>query len=159
MRTNAAGNIPCALVRPPPSVSGAALRDASKAPSGTKQDRAAIRADTYQIEPRITCVDRAIIRGYFHQHDLDEPMQPAWKKNLFPESYQQLLPPELESRLSVLPAGYRRMLSGCDVLLIDNASRTIIDVMRDIGATLWSQDYSGPSGHMQWRNRPSPRWS
>ena len=136
MRTHAAGNIPCALVRPPPSVSGAALRDLSKAPSGTKQNRAAIRADTYHIEPRITCVDRAIIRGYFHQHNLDEPVQPAWKKALFPEAHRQLLPQELESRLSVLPAGYRRIRAGGDVVLIDTVSRTTVDVMRDIYAPI-----------------------
>ena len=136
MRTHAAGNIPCALVRPPPSVSGAALRDLSKAPSGTKQNRAAIRADTYHIEPRITCVDRAIIRGYFHQHNLDEPVQPAWKKALFPEAHRQLLPQELESRLSVAFPGHERILVGSDVLLVETASREIVDVMRDIYATI-----------------------
>ena len=128
MRTHSASNNPCALVRPPPSVSSAALRDLSKAPSGTKQNRAAIRADTYQIEPRITYVDRAVIRDYFHQHLLEESVRPAWKKALFPEPHRQL-PWELERRLSALFPGHERIVVGNDVLLVETATREIVDVM------------------------------
>ncbi len=51
MRTHEASNIPCALVRSLPSVSGVALRAISIAPSCTKKNRAAIRGDAYQIVP------------------------------------------------------------------------------------------------------------
>ena len=77
MRTHAAGNIACALVRPAPSV---VLRDLWSAPSGTEKNRAAIRNDAY--EPRITPVDRAIIRGYFRQHGLVPLLRPANKESL-----------------------------------------------------------------------------
>ncbi len=132
MRTQAASNIPCALVRPP-SVSGAALRGLSSAPACMKQSRAAIRADDYQIEPRITCVDRAIIRDYFHQHLLEESVRPAWKRALFPEPHRQL-PWELERRLSVPFPGHERMLVGNDVLLIETATGEIVDMM-DVART------------------------
>lgn len=133
MRTQAASNIPCALVRPP-SVSGAALRDLSSAPACMKQSRAAIRADDYQIEPRITCVDRAIIRDYFHQHLLEESVRPAWRKSPFPEPHRHL-PRELERRLSVPFPGQERMLVGNDVLLIETATGEIVDMMDVARAT------------------------
>ncbi len=138
MRTQAASNIPCALVRPP-SVSGAALRDLSSAPACMKQSRAAIRADDYQIEPRITCVDRAIIRDYFHQHLLEESVRPAWRKSLFPEPHRHL-PWELERRLSVPFLGHERIVVGNDVLLVETATREIVDVMRSARTT------GGPAG-------------
>ena len=151
MRMHSASNNPCALVRPPPSVSGAELRDLSSAPACTKQNRAAIRADTYQIEPRITCVDRAIIRDYFHQHNFDEPVRPAWEKALFPEPHRQL-PWELERRLSVQFPGYERIWVGGDVLLVEIATREIVDAMRDICASFWIRDYRGQSGHIRLQN-------
>lgn len=128
MRTHAASNIPCALVRPPSSVSGAQLRALPGPCSGTKQDRGASRADDYQVEPRITYVDRAIIRDYFHQHRRDESVGPAWKKALFPEPHRQL-PRELERRLSVPFPGHERVWVGSDVLLVETATREIMDVM------------------------------
>ncbi|MDP2706360.1 MAG: hypothetical protein Q8O70_02495 [Burkholderiales bacterium] len=136
MRTHAASNIPCALVRSLPSVSDAALRVVSSAPSCTKKNRAATRGDAYHIKPRITYVDRAIIRGYFRQHGLVPLLRPANMEALFAEFRKYLLPDELECRLSVLPAGYRRILTGGDVLLIETVSRTIVEVLRDIYATI-----------------------
>lgn len=62
--------------------------------------------------PRITYADRAIIRGYFRQHGLVPLLRPANMEALFPEFRKYLLPDELECRLSVLPAGYRRILTG-----------------------------------------------
>lgn len=127
MRTHAASNIPCALVRPPSSVSGVQLRALPDPCSGTKKDS---RADDYQVEPRITYVDRAIIRDYFHQHRLDESVGPARKKALFPEAHRQL-PWELERRLSVPFPRHERVLVGSDVLLVETATLEIVDVMRD----------------------------
>ena len=131
MRTHATSNIPCALLRPLPSVSGAARRVISSTPACTKTSHAAIRGGTYQIKPRITSIDRAIIRDYFNQYYLDEPVQPASMKALFPESHRQLLPKELECRLSVPFPGLERILVGGDVLLVETASREIVDVMRN----------------------------
>jgi len=128
MSTHVNRNIPCALVRPPRSVSGAALRVLSGTCSGTRKSRGASRADDYQVEPRITYVDRAVIRDYFHQHLLEESVRPAWKKALFPEPHRQL-PWELERRLSALFPGHERIVVGNDVLLVETATREIVDVM------------------------------
>ena len=133
MRTNPASSIPCALVRPPLSVPSAALRALSGICSATRKSREASRADDYQVEPRITYIDRAIIRGYFHQPHLDEPARPAWKRALFPEPHRQL-PWELERRLSVPFPGHERMLVGNDVLLIETATGEIVDMM-DVART------------------------
>ena len=151
MRTHSASKNPCALVRRSPSVSGAESRNLPSAPTCTKRNRAAIKADTYQIEPRITYVDRAIIRDYFHQHNLDEPVRPAWKKALFPEPHRQL-PWELERRLSVQFPGYERIWVGGDVLLVEIATREIVDAMRDICATNWTRDYRVQSGRIRLQN-------
>lgn len=128
MRTHAASNIPCALVQPALSISGAALRALSGTCSGTRKSRGASRADDYQIEPRITSVDRAIIRDYFHQHLLEESVRPAWNKAVFPEPHRQL-PWELERRLSAPFPGHERIVVGNDVLLVETATRKIVDVM------------------------------
>lgn len=132
MRTHAASNIPCALVRSLPPASGVALRVSSSAASCTKKNRAAIRGDAaYQIVPRITYVDRAIIRDYFRQHDLVPRLRPADREVLFPEFRKVLLPDELECRLSVPFPGHERILAGNDVLLVETATREIVDVMRE----------------------------
>lgn len=139
MRTHAASNIPCALVRPPSSVSGVQLHALPDTCSGTKRNHGASRADDYQVESRITYVDRAIIRDYFHQHRLDESVVPAWKKALFPEPHRQL-PWELERRLSVPFPRHERVLVGSDVLLVETATREIMDVMHI------ARPMSGPEG-------------
>lgn len=131
MRTHAASNIPCALVRSLPPASGVALRVISSAASGTKKNRAAITGDAYQIVPRITYVDRAIIRDYFSQHDLVPLLRPADRGVLFPEFRKVLLPDELECGLSAPFPGHERILVGNDVLLVETATREIVDVMRD----------------------------
>ena len=127
----AASNIPCALVRLRPPVSGVGLRVISNAPSCTQKNRAAIRGDTYQIKPRITNVDRAIIRGYFRQHGSVPLLRPADMTALFPEFRKYLLPDALECRLSVPFPGHERIVVGSDVLLVEAATREIVDVMRN----------------------------
>ncbi len=131
MRTHATSDIRCALVRMRPPVSGVALRVISSAPSCTQHNRAAIRGDAYHVKPRITCVDRAVIRDYFHQHDLDEVVRPGSMKALISEFRKNLLPDELECRLSPPFPGHERMVVGGDVLLVETATREIVDVMRN----------------------------
>ncbi len=136
MRMQAASNTPCALVRTRPSASVVKLRVISGNHLYLKKSRVTTRCDLYQIEPRITYVDRAIIRGYFRQQGILLPLRPANMEALFPEFRKYLLPDELECRLSVLPVGHRRILIGSDVLLIETVSRMIVDVLRDIYATI-----------------------
>ncbi len=137
MRTHAASNIPCALTWRLPPIPAMTRRPVSSLSSGAKRNPAPVVSDIYQIRPRITYVDRAIIRGYFRQHGLDELVRPAWMKALFPESHKQLLPEELECRLSIPFPGHERILVGCgDVLLVETASHTIVDVTRGIHAII-----------------------
>jgi len=136
MRMQAASNTPCTLVQSRPSASVVKLRLISGNHFYLKKSRATTRCDLYQIEPRITYVDRAIIRGYFRQQDFLAPLHPANMKALFPEFRKYLLPDDLECRLSILPARYCRILISSDVLLIETTSRMIVDVLRDIYATL-----------------------
>ena len=91
MRTHAATTM-CALVWSRPSVSGVALRDRSSAPSWTKKSRAAIRGNADQLNPRITHVDRAIIRDFFRQHGVAPLVRPANMEALFAEIRKYLLP-------------------------------------------------------------------
>ena len=88
MRTSEAGASRCALVRPLPPRSGKAWHARSIASAYAKKSPVAVRSDAYLIGPRITHVDRVIIRGYFHQHDreqhpnrrrpVDAPASDAW---------------------------------------------------------------------------------
>ena len=147
MKTHSIDNLPCALVRPAPTVSGMALRDLSSAPSGTEERRAAIRGDAYRIEPRITHVDRAIIRGYFRKHNLVPRLRPANMESLFTGIRKYLLPDELECRLSGPYPGHERIWVGNDVLLVETAMREIVDVMYSAGAT------GEPEARLERRNR------
>ncbi len=143
MTTQAAREIPCALVRPP---SRAILnRPLICMPVAVKHDREATRTDAYDRALHITHIDRTIIRSYFHQQAAD-PMMAQFAVELFPESRRQwainsrlprgfpakALPDELEQKLSVLGTGYARVQAGSSVLLIESTSRVIIDVLRDI---------------------------
>ena len=136
MRTHEA-SASCALTRPLPLIPAMTRRPVSSLSSGAKRNPAPVVSDIYQIRPRITHVDRAIIRDYFHQHNLDELVRPAWMKALFPKSHKQLLPEALECRLSIPFPGHERILVGSgDVLLVETASHTIVDVTRGIHATI-----------------------
>jgi hypothetical protein len=136
MGTHATSNIPCALTRPLPPIPALTRWPVSSLSSRVRRNSALAVSDIYQIRPRITYVDRAIIRDYFHQHNLHELVRPAWMKALFPESHKQSLPEELECRLSVPFPGHERILVGSDVLLVETGSHTIVDVMRGIHAII-----------------------
>ena len=123
----------CALTQPPP----ATRQPVSARLSRGRNRGAPLSADVYRIKPRITHVDRAIIRSYFHQHDpAGLLLRPAYAGVPFPDAHRQLLPGVLEGRLSALPPGYERMLAGRDALLIETGSRRVVDVMRDIYAAI-----------------------
>lgn len=138
MRMHETGSAPCALTRswPRPPISGMALNATLMLSHYATMDRGAVRHDAYKIVPCITHVDRVIIRSYFHRHNpallpmlTDKKDGPAGRR-------RQLLPADLESKLSVLPAGYQRVLAGGDVLLIETATHAAIDVLRRIYAKI-----------------------
>jgi hypothetical protein len=136
MKARDTSGIPCVLLQSLPPVAGMALRALSTPRAYLIKGHAAVTNEAYRIGPRITHVDYAVIRGYFRQHDIHVPRLPANKTIRLPGFQMQKLPGELECKLSVLPAGYERRLIGHDVLLIETVSDGIIDIMRDIYATL-----------------------
>ena len=135
MRTHEASSTPCALTRSLRPFSGMARHAALMLCPHATRDRAAVRPDAYKIVPRITHVDRAIIHSYFRQHDFALLRQPADKETGPAGLRRKLLPADLESKLSVLPAGYQRVLVGGDVLLIETVTHTAIDVLKHAYAT------------------------
>jgi len=130
MRTQDNRALACALVQSTPSE----LRGASR--FGGEPGRAGSARDRYEIGPRITHVDRAIIRGYLHQYHFAQTPDPGLRPRMAGDSLphdtrMEMLPAELERILSALPAGYQRGLVGHDVVLVRSATREIIDVMRN----------------------------
>jgi hypothetical protein len=54
------------------------------------------------------------------------------KGTLPPGLQKRLLPGELEGRLSRLPPGYERVIVGADVVIVEIATRIIVDILADI---------------------------
>jgi hypothetical protein len=97
---------------------------------------------------RVTLVfsdrDRSEIYRYYRQHlppglAKKETLPPGLRKQvarrgtLPPGLESQRLHRDLEMRLSPLPRGYIRLRVGTDVLLLDERTRVILDVVTDIG--------------------------
>jgi hypothetical protein len=54
------------------------------------------------------------------------------KGTLPPGLQKRLLPGELEGRLTRLPPGYERVIVGADVVIVEIATRIIVDILADI---------------------------
>ncbi len=99
------------------------------------------RNDLYEIAARITHIDRAIIRSHFQDNvsilpverreTHRQPTLPMWLPSAV---HQTPLPRELERKLSLLPQEYARVLVGRDVLLIESATGTVIDILHQVRA-------------------------
>jgi hypothetical protein len=90
--------------------------------------------------------DRKIIRDYYGGKRKNLPPGLAKKKRLPPGLEKQvrrngelppglqrdMLPPDLERRLSRLPDGYVRIIVGTDIVLQDSRTRVVVDVIKDI---------------------------
>ena len=93
---------------------------------------------------RMTCMDRAIINIYFHRFYGDtgsvRPRNPGLRRRLcvqwlrgwrLPRKlHAELLPAELQRKLSALGPEYQRVMVNCDVMLIEAATRRVVDVMQ-----------------------------
>ena len=80
------------------------------------------RRHAYGPGARITYIDRAIIRQYFAGVGGDTAAR------------SQALPDDLERSLSSLEPGLMRVLDGTDVLLVEKATRKVVDVMQHAAA-------------------------
>ncbi len=93
--------------------------------------------------------DQEIIRGYYRDQYSNLPpglakrggnLPPGLQKHLerdgtLPPGLQkrvQPFPQELEARLPRLPEGYRRVVLGADILILDRRTQRIMDIVRDI---------------------------
>ena len=122
----------CALLRP-------VSRPHRHARSTRRLKTGAMSRDVYLIAPRITYVDRAILRSHFDQPPercilARAPRMRAgrpWRfgGQLPADLHAILLPADLEAKLSPLPLGYERIRVKGDVLLIETESRTVIDAI------------------------------
>lgn len=84
--------------------------------------------------------DRSLIEGYYRQHPVPKtpsgsarsavPPPVLTRHGTLPPGLQgRLLPRELESHLTVLPAAYARLLIGRDVVLIERDTRRVVDIL------------------------------
>jgi hypothetical protein len=87
-------------------------------PKCADADATQIADNVYAVKPRITHVDRVIIRNYFREADCAPSLPPSQ------------LPRQLECKLSPLPAGYKRVTVGHGVVLIDTSVSRMIDILR-----------------------------
>lgn len=88
--------------------------------------------------------DRDYIHSYYRRHlppglAKREQLPPGLRKQLVrrgtlpPGLQSQRLPMELDRQLSSLPSGYVRLRVASDVLLLDERTRVIFDVITDVG--------------------------
>ena len=121
----------CALLRP---------RHAPSTERGCSPRRrhAAREGDPPLARPRtsITHIDRVIIRKFYHEdagaHVLEAGPFVSCNAELPQDVAAMLLPLELDSKLSPLPPGYYRIITGRDVLLIEPGLHVVVDVLRDV---------------------------
>lgn len=105
---------------------------------------ATMHDDPGRITVGFTSRDRELIRHYFGKQlppglAQREQLPPGLRKQLvrrgtLPPGLQvHRLPSELDRQLSRLPHGYLRLRVASDVLLVDDRSRVILDVITDVG--------------------------
>jgi len=97
-------------------------------------------SDAYGVAARITHIDRAIIRSYFHDSaSLPPERRETWRQPTLPlalsaKARQASLPLQLERKLSLLPKEFERVLVGRDVLLVESETGAVIDILHHLGA-------------------------
>lgn len=131
----------------PAEATGREPSEQDAAPDGSQEQglaRAAAAKRAFESRTRITCVDRAVIRTYFHPHDkgnLSRRKKGAQCLNNANHANSAnkrrnwdggLLPDDLERHLSQLPAGFYRMLRGSAVLLVEGRTQRVIDAVHGV---------------------------
>jgi hypothetical protein len=139
MHTQEASHTACALLRVVAVRANDFPQRAGPAPNPNAENK---EVSGIGSSVRINCVDRAIVR-IFYEGCCREPTQrprrqlsgqwlSGWK--LPSKLRTEPLPAELEGKLSVLDARYTRVVVNCDVLLIEAATRRVVDVMQNANA-------------------------
>ena len=109
--------------------------------------RVVMQNQNTRVEVAFNDHDRRHIQSYYQHHHKGLPPGLAKKKHLPPGHQKQLmrkgklppglakrgLPRELERQLAPLPSGYVRLQVGRDIVLLDEHTRVILDIIYDIG--------------------------
>lgn len=112
--------------------------------SGTPHGVVAVETGNAHVALVFSDSDRAEIHRYYRQHlppglAKRETLPPGLRKQLVkrgslpPGLGGERLPADLERRLGRLPAGYARLRIATDVVLLDENTHIILDVITDIG--------------------------
>jgi hypothetical protein len=116
------------------------------APSETAGDK--VRRTLPPSEPVFTVQDRTVVQNWFAGNRSGLPPGLAKRDRLPPGLERQLrergtlppglqkkvqpLPPELERQLTLLPTGYRRVVIGSAVILMNEKTSLIYDIIRNV---------------------------
>jgi hypothetical protein len=134
----------CALVRLPLASHG---KRRHRPGFGGTSRRPRTRSTTYESTPRITYIDRAIVRAYYEQQAAiprvcrwDDSAGciygPVHSNQILPQAAAAApLPAELERKLSVLAPRFERLIVGDDIVLVETQSRVIYDVVQNFRHT------------------------
>jgi hypothetical protein len=114
---------------------GFALSIAPIAAGGPAAETVSVRVPA----PAFTALERQLIANYFLRHDGHLTELPAalrrqlvTKGRLPAGVARKALPDDLAARLAPPPDGLDRVVVGPDVLLLDNGSGVIVDILRDV---------------------------
>jgi hypothetical protein len=103
--------------------------------------RVAIRDDRTTLEVGFSERDRSIVRDYYQARARPKAVPPGLAKRealppglarrdtLPPGLQGRALPPDLDSRLTVLPSVYARLVFGRDLVLIRRDTRQVLDIL------------------------------
>lgn len=129
---------------------------AATGPVAAKNEKGASKKTTGEVirevlpesQPVFTEQDRVLIKRWFHDHleglppglAKRETLPPGLEKHLrergtLPPGLQKKvepLAPDLERRLSWLPTGYRRVIVGGNVILMNEETALIYDIVRNV---------------------------
>ena len=124
-----------------PVATGCAITSGSTVSGGVSY-----RGSRVGVDILFTDDDRRMIRHHYESRRANLPPGLAKKKQLPPGLRKQIarkghlppgldgdrLPAKLEKQLSRIPEGHVRIRVGADIVLMDGASRLILDVIKDV---------------------------
>jgi hypothetical protein len=118
-----------------------ALLAAGCATHAVTSGRVAVRDDRASIEVGFSSRDRALIEEHYRGVKPGKKTPPglakreqlppglAKREQLPPGLQGKMLPRDLESRLTVLPSAYMRLIVGHDVVLMNRNTRVVLDIL------------------------------
>jgi len=95
-----------------------------------------VETDEVQVQMVFGDNDRRLIHDYYRNKKIKHNGLPpglAKKGKLPPGLAKRYLPHELEDRLTPIPRGYVRLKVGGDIVLMNEKTEVIMDIIHDIG--------------------------